>query len=104
MEMDSPNWVNHADPPVPPTTQRLNSLLPQVTREVMDALLKEVWDQPDPARLREIFAERLDLFRRENFTLYQVLDANTTPEQLGWVVFAYRALAAQNQQDMRWPS
>ena len=85
-------------------TQRLNSLLPQVTAEVMDALLKEVQEQSDPAQLRKIFEDRLELFQRENFTLFSRLSQVTTPEQMGWIVYVYRALAEQNQKDMRWPA
>jgi hypothetical protein len=85
-------------------TQRLNSLLPQVTGEIMDVLFKEVLDAPDPDQLRKIFEERLELFQRENFTLYSRLNQFTTPEQMGWIVYVYCALAAQSQKDMRWPS
>ena len=103
MPSDNPTAVQPGYQPV--ELRRLNdSLLPQVTNETMDVLLKEVQDESDPAQLRRIFDERLELFRRENFVLYSRLMPVTTNEQLGWIVYVYRALAAQNQKEMRWPS
>jgi len=87
-----------------PVYKRLNSLLPQVSAEVMDELLKQVQEETDPAKLRKIFEDRRDLFMRENPTLYFRLLPVTTPEQMGWIVYVYRALAEQNQKDMRWPA
>lgn len=87
-----------------PAPARLNSMLPQATEEVIDAILRQVAAESDPALLSKIFDERLDLFRRENFALYHRLLQCTSPDQLGWVIFVYRVLAEQNQRDIQRPA
>lgn len=98
METDNPTLVPQ---PVQTESKRLNSLLPQVSQATLAALIAEA-TEADPVKLRAIYNERLDQLRRENFTLYSFLTAQTDIHQMAWVVFTYTALVAQDQHDLRY--
>lgn len=87
-----------------PKAKRLNSLLPRVTLDTLDAVLNEIYHEPDEIKQKAIIQERLDLLQRENAPLYNAL-CNSFPQPVvAAVAFVYRALAAQGEKDARWPS